>query len=1061
MVVVTRKAWLKFNGGLISRNADARTDVRAYTYGLDECINVLPLVSGGFTRRGGFKKAAKLASDYSSSTPILKAIPFAFKSDPLTGVATGYWNVYVIAIVWNYTTSKANVLIYEPDGTAHASSPLLVDTDGNDLSFTQASIPKIRYDQKGDILDLVDSTHPPYQIKRTGTAGSYTFSITVAPINDNPFTTLEQIKYKYVNTSLWVNNRGNDYHPLNASDVSQLFDGTYPIYGEGIHNEFATNELFVSWGHYGNHGLLKPDWWSNVQNSAWKLEGSFLTPSTGKYQFAVNSVYASDVFVDTQAADSKVASFYGNHLSSDIGNSEFSGDANQEQGSKSLNTGLHNMIVRQYEPNDTVYGTTVAWRKESSATDVDGINRDADGSGSNHAELTLVSRGWHGRSIYEIEVEMLSTTTFRWRKRRWAATLDAQNNWTGSRVVTWTEESTNIWYGTAFEGGGAVADYGEPGAVYFNEVLGTKVTNKVDLNTANEWWWDTVNTRIYVYSTIDPDTLPQNSTSAVVIEVDYEFESSGSTWTLSLDTNKALVTTGTYIYVGNPSYHTTPGTKTWYSVQTLATIKVADGSSATDKYFFTVGFERIPLSVFESRESGQTVNKFPYVVKYASGRKLYGGTDYFPFRIWGSHSALYDEFNPGANDDEGIETDAVGTQLDKIQWIENIKKIIVGTESSIFLFPTKNDNFTPANSQGDSVIELGSAFIQPAKAEKQIFFAGSSGADIYEFSVNEFGEFGFNHLTALVEGLFSSDNIKEIIFTQGTLFSYSREKMQILWVLTNAGKLHSFSFDRSQEFSAWGSHQVGCETEETAKIYSICRLPFTGGHRLYAFINRDNLGLTLEYIDPDAFVDYQDSVSATGASLVIAGQEYFRVLGSDIASLANGDPVAAFAIGSDSRIYPLTLESSAFVTASDQFPVSSPYTVGFPGATDGQSWADQATTVYFGLYYPAYVTTLPPEFEIAGGTTQGMNREWSDLMLRLRNTLGRLTISRTSNASREIAFERGQIRYTHYQGSDEGNPKDFDIVILGGGEREQLKILQTSPTPLKVLMLNGKVTYAN
>ena len=71
-----------------------------------------------------------------------------------------------------------------------------------------------------------------------------------------------------------------------------------------------------------------------------------------------------------------------------------------------------------------------------------------------------------------------------------------------TEVVTWETEGSNIWY----------AEYAsDPNDIWFITtggvvMWGDEEAIKGDLNAEYEWWWDSGNTRIYVFAESDPDT---------------------------------------------------------------------------------------------------------------------------------------------------------------------------------------------------------------------------------------------------------------------------------------------------------------------------------------------------------------------------------------------------------------------------------------------------------------------------------------------------------------------------------------------------------------------------
>jgi hypothetical protein len=1045
MVSIAKKAYLKFNGGLISKDADARIDIGKFHYGLEEAQNIFPLLTGPGTKRGGFKRATAIVDSndsnynnydrkrtsgswsdegsnvwslsldasfsevwfngtkgteesaqvdvgasnewyydadndilyvYSTSDPatafttpgveydidpIGVVFPFAFTTEEST-TTTGNFNVYILAFLWNHSTGKSNVIIYEPDGTEHTN--LVQDVDEADLPFTQASIPNIRLDQKGDIIYFVDSNNSRHKLYRTGTAGSYTFQIQQVPFIDEPFNIARKINYK---TWDLTQPAGNAYldraftktpegHPDDAKALSLAFDGTHPKQSEGIHNEDVENALFLSFGDVGNHGQDRYDWFSDLEDVAFRVVGDFWVSVANQYSFSINSDWSCDAAVDTEKVGAVVASVYGYSVVNALGASEF----NNFGVPKSLTVGLHQMVVHAYQFDSGGWGVTVAWRIESDDSDADGIDRDYDDSGSDHSELTLNSREWNGRSCYEIEIELQTTTTFRWRIRRRDSTMDDTN------------------------------------------AFGSYEASDVSTNVGNP----------------------------ITLTADIEYN------------------------VGVPSASPTslPNTN-------LAIIQFAAGSSAGDIYRFHVGFERMPLSIFEQVDPALS-DTFPYTVKFAKGRLNYGGTDNHPFRMWSSQSSLYENFTRGDTDDFAIETDALGARLDRIRWLAEMQKIIVGTNGGIHFFPVKDDLYTPKNSQGLMKISIGSGFVNPAFAENILYFVGASGADLYSLSFDDLQGHRIRNETAIVPDMFSGDKIKEIEYQQGIFNTRDKDKLSCIWCLTDAGLLKCLVFDTGEAQRSWCEMSLGGITNLSTKVHSITSIPLWSGQRLYALVNRLSLGITLEYIDSDAFTDHEITIASPSSTAIDSATEYLSLSGTALAGCDDGALMAAWT-ETGGRVYPLTLQSAAYDKANTRITVSKPTVVNYPGAGSTDKWDDIAPTitVYVGLYYESLISPYPPEFEVRGGTTQELVREWSDPFVRFRNSLGRYTLSRLADTSREIPLVGGNLQNTDYLDNDEGNPKDISFIIYGVDQRGSLRLKSTSPTPMKVLMIGGMVHY--
>ena len=74
-------------------------------------------------------------------------------------------------------------------------------------------------------------------------------------------------------------------------------------------------------------------------------------------------------------------------------------------------------------------------------------------------------------------------------------------------ITGWTNESGDIWYQPHFN---------EPNKVMFQDSgYGQEVISKDALDTDNEWWWDSVNNRVYVYAESDPDNYYSGTNYAI------------------------------------------------------------------------------------------------------------------------------------------------------------------------------------------------------------------------------------------------------------------------------------------------------------------------------------------------------------------------------------------------------------------------------------------------------------------------------------------------------------------------------------------------------------------
>lgn len=140
-----------FSAGLMGARLQARTDLKKYQQGVSALVNMIPLKSGGITRRAGFEFIQNSGSSEFAS----RLIPFQFSND----------ESYVLEI---FIEGNTKMRIYR-DGEA------LNDADGNQIEldlttpgYSNAALAELNFTQTADILYVFHRNYPIYRLKRTG-----------------------------------------------------------------------------------------------------------------------------------------------------------------------------------------------------------------------------------------------------------------------------------------------------------------------------------------------------------------------------------------------------------------------------------------------------------------------------------------------------------------------------------------------------------------------------------------------------------------------------------------------------------------------------------------------------------------------------------------------------------------------------------------------------------------------------------------------------------------------------------------------------------------------------
>lgn len=131
------------NAGELNPLTRGRSDTPRYHQGLELGRNAIPLVTGGVTRRGGFRFAARAASSACRLIPLRINIGLALQ---------GY--------VQEFSPSKIR---YYTNGTQIKSGATPVETA---TGYTAQQISELKYEQNENILYMVHTAHPPRTLSR-------------------------------------------------------------------------------------------------------------------------------------------------------------------------------------------------------------------------------------------------------------------------------------------------------------------------------------------------------------------------------------------------------------------------------------------------------------------------------------------------------------------------------------------------------------------------------------------------------------------------------------------------------------------------------------------------------------------------------------------------------------------------------------------------------------------------------------------------------------------------------------------------------------------------------
>jgi hypothetical protein len=402
-------------------------------------------------------------------------------------------------------------------------------------------------------------------------------------------------------------------------------------------------------------------------------------------------------------------------------------------------------------------------------------------------------------------------------------------------------------------------------------------------------------------------------------------------------------------------------------------------------------------------------NGYPAAVASFEARRWWAGTPEQPQTLWGSKTGDLGNYALGVLDDDGISYTIAGSEVNAIRALVPTTRLFaftIGEEHVISGSGTTNDNpITPGNVQVRSAgTNAGVGIPAPLRVGNVILVPSPTGKKLNEF-VYSFEADGYvaNDMLTLSEHLTAAHPITQL--------AHQKEPDQRVWATTREGPLLVFTYLRAQAVAAWTrlvtqgvfeSVAVIPADDGTSEVWTIVRRTINGATRRYVEVF-DLQGLSYASLHTDAVLTYDGAPATT-----ISGLGHLENMTVKI--------VADGAVHADRTVSAgaITLDAAA-------------------------------SRVEVGLGYASIGETLRPEVPV-GGTSQTVPRHWSEVVVRLQDTLG-LTV-----AGQPIPFRRvGDPMDTApplYTG-------DKRISRLGWDKDGRIAFTQDQPLPATILMIAG------
>lgn len=221
-------------------------------------------------------------------------------------------------------------------------------------------------------------------------------------------------------------------------------------------------------------------------------------------------------------------------------------------------------------------------------------------------------------------------------------------------------------------------------------------------------------------------------------------------------------------------------------------------------------------------------NNYPTCVTFFQQRLLFGNTIANPERIFGSRIGLQNNFvsSRQLNDDDALQFDMTANQVNKIQNMINIGKLIVfttGSENSIE--GNSNGTLTPTAVNPKQYSQNGSSIVPPLVVGGDALYIQNRGSIVrslaFEFQSDSYRG---NDLTIYASHLFVGRTIVE--------WAWQQIPQSIVWCVLDNGNVIALTYIREQQIWAWHRHDTD------GFVRHICSIPEGEEDAIYVVVER-------------------------------------------------------------------------------------------------------------------------------------------------------------------------------------------------------------------------------
>jgi hypothetical protein len=355
----------------------------------------------------------------------------------------------------------------------------------------------------------------------------------------------------------------------------------------------------------------------------------------------------------------------------------------------------------------------------------------------------------------------------------------------------------------------------------------------------------------------------------------------------------------------------------------------------------TITIEKSPAGSWTIEDpAGGDERGWPNVVTFHEQRLVFAGIKDDPARVWGSVSGDFENFAPGADDDDSYDFILAANQLNVIRWIASARRMMLGTVGGEFIMQGGADEpITPTNVLVQSESNHGSEFEPDAlRIDEVVLFVERGGRKLREMKFDfDIDEYKGTDLTILAEHLTES-GIKQI--------AYLRAAESVVLVAFKNGTMGAMTYERDENVVAWSRVVTQGSFESVVVVPNKCQT----GDEVWVVVNRTVGG------NPVRMIEIFDGFLAVDSAVVYFGPPVNRLQGL---------------IHLEGKEVHIRADNNVYVTTVNDGAVDIPAPASF---------------IQVGLSYLPVLVTARSEAFSQSGTAQGRRKHHNEVMVRIHCT---------------------------------------------------------------------------